>query len=69
LGPIKPDTLLSINYDISYFNNGKLVPGYNTNIEYIDVVQSSGPIFPEEKEAQKNQTNPDQQSFLSKYVI
>jgi hypothetical protein len=60
--------VLSVNYDISYFNNGKQVPGFNTNIEYVDVVQSQGPTFSEEKEVPKGQPAAEQQSFLSKYV-
>jgi hypothetical protein len=63
--------VLSINYDISYFSNGgKQTPGFNTNVEFIDSLQSMGPVFPEEKEAVKpGQQQPEQQSFLSKYVI
>jgi hypothetical protein len=70
-GPIKEDAITSINYDISYYNTGKQTPGYNTNIEYVDNMQSFGPIFPEERETPKpGQAAPqDQQSFLSKYVI
>jgi hypothetical protein len=68
LGQIKPDGIISINYDVTYYSQ-KSGNGYISTVEFVDNVISAGPIFAEEREVPKGQPAPEQQqSFLSKYV-
>jgi hypothetical protein len=70
-GQIRSDSILSINYDVDNkyllerLNDEKL--NFFTSVEFVDNIQSVGPVFPEEKEAAKGPAAPENQSFLSKY--
>jgi len=81
-GHIKSDSIISINYDTDsrYIlgslgneekrkrkdekNNSSIL---KSSLEFVDTVQSIGPIFPEEKPEAKGGPGAEQQSFLSKY--
>lgn len=75
-GPIKADTIISINYDSdnkymlkdNYSNKEK--SNYATSVNFVENVQSIGATFPEEKEAIKGAKAgdvPQEQSFFQKY--
>jgi hypothetical protein len=81
-GPVKSDSIISINYDTdsryilgALGNEDKKKRNENINnspilkssVEFVNTIQSTGPIFPEEKPESRAGPGAEQQSFLSKY--
>jgi hypothetical protein len=66
---IKNDQIISINYDIDVIN-GQLSEekrkNFSSYVDFVNTVNSNGPIFPEEKEEDKKQVQAES-SFLQKY--
>jgi hypothetical protein len=74
LGSVKRDSVLSLSYgsDNSYLLGEALKlnkPAFNSQVDFVENIQSIGPLFPEEKEISKpgQAVGQENQSFLSKY--